>query len=186
MSEDNTDLLNAVTANKSDAEKKIWACRLPKRANQDERKQIQAEVTLEDRSGYFAVSTCPITKTVEDRLEQMSLVVTKEHYGNNHMRLGKYICARCQTLLYSSSAKFKGPCIWPSFRTGVDNDSSLHLNKVDTYNNYDCPVFEVYCGNCNLFLGHRFEDGRGHGDDHVDARWRHCVLSLSLDFKPQG
>ena len=31
---------------------------------------------------------------------------------------------------------------------------------------------------------HMFEDGVKKGDTHPDAQWRHCVLSLSLVFKP--
>ena len=33
---------------------------------------------------------------------------------------------------------------------------------------------------------HMFEDGAEHGDTHPNARWRHCVLSLSLEFQPQN
>ena len=42
-----------------------------------------------------------------------------------------------------------------------------------SYNGYGCEVAEVYCGGCELFLGHKFEDAKRHGDDHPDARWRY-------------
>jgi peptide methionine sulfoxide reductase MsrB len=45
--------------------------------------------------------------------------------------------------------------------------------KVPSYNGYKCRVYEVYCGGCRLFLGHKFEDGPAKGDKHPDARWRH-------------
>ena len=35
------------------------------------------------------------------------------------------------------------------------------------------PRIEVYCGGCELFLGHRFEDAREKGDVHPRAQWRH-------------
>ena len=50
------------------------------------------------------------------------------------------------------------------------------------YNQYTCAVKELYCKKCRLFLGHAFEDGATTGDTHPEARWRHCVLSLSLMF----
>eukprot|EP00045_Choanoeca_perplexa_P016945 m.235666 g.235666 ORF g.235666 m.235666 type:complete len:187 (-) comp17407_c0_seq5:487-1047(-) len=167
---------------KSEAEQVVWACRLPKQASTAKRAEIKAKTSLENRQAYFDLCSYPITKEIEDAMEQMSLVVTKEHYGNSHTSTGSFSCARCQALLYDSSAKFNGPCIWPSFRAGAQHDSTLCFNRVETYNNYTCPVFEIYCDGCKLFLGHRFEDGRSQGDEHVDARWRHCVLSLSLTF----
>ena len=61
---------------------------------------------------------------------------------------------------------------------------SLHTLCVPhgAYNQYTCEVHELYCGSCHLFLGHAFEDGVACGDTHAEARWRHCVLSLSLAF----
>ena len=94
-----------------------------------------------------------------------------------------YACARCAHILYASGDKFVGPCLWPSFRSGA-RTGSLHTRRVPTgaYNQYTCAVEELYCGACRLFLGHQFEDGVACGDEHPQARWRHCVLSLSLRF----
>jgi peptide methionine sulfoxide reductase MsrB len=50
---------------------------------------------------------------------------------------------------------------------------SLLTRHVLSYNKYTCRVFEVYCGGCQLFLGHKFEDGAAKGDKHPQARWRH-------------
>ena len=124
-------------------------------------------------------------------MEQISSIVSKENYAD-HWQAGVYRCARCSRPLYESSAKFVGPCLWPSFRAAIgssdsDNESgALHTIEVPrgAYNHYTCLVHELYCGSdsCRLFLGHSFEDGVACGDTHKDARWRHCVLSLSLEF----
>lgn len=57
-------------------------------------------------------------------MEQMSFVVTTEKYSD-FWEEGTYFCARCDHALYSSEAKFQGPCMWPSFR-GVATQSSVH------------------------------------------------------------
>ena len=81
---------------------------------------------------------------------------------------GTYACARCSTFLYDSSAKWRGPCVWASFREGAN----LELRVVQPYNNYSVDVAEVYCAQCKLFIGHRFEDGVEKGDTHPAARYR--------------
>ena len=85
-------------------------------------------------------------------MEQMSLAVTREHYGNNFWQDGEYACARCERRLYLSGAKFNGPCIWPSFREGATPDA-LAVVPVAHYNNYACAATALYCGGCDLFLG---------------------------------
>ena len=159
-------------------------CRLPAKLAAQEREAIRATVTLSDRAAYFELSSCPVTESIEQRMEQISTVVSKEQY-NAHWESGLYACARCGQALYSSADKFVGPCMWPSFRKGHAR-SSLHTLPVPTgaYNRYTCEVHELYCGGCHLFLGHQFEDGAECGDTHPEAGWRHCVLSLSLAFVP--
>ena len=169
----------------------VWehhTCRLPQRTTADDRATIQQAITLADRSAYFALSCCPIRHEVEQRMEQISTIVSRENY-NDHWDAGTYSCARCAHVLYDSKSKFVGPCLWPSYRTGVASSAAgivagLHTIAVPTgsYNQYTCDVREVYCGGCKLFLGHQFADGRTCGDVHPDAHWRHCVLSLSLSF----
>ena len=153
----------------------------------------------------------------EDRIEELSF---QAGGGKEEFRYfwgaGTYHCARCALPLYSSKAKWNGPCVWPSFRAAVvelpgghedkqlvvpnsdpdiDGDAasentksinskatptssdsvtlSLRTKEVFNYNNYTCRVFEVYCGGCQLFVGHKFEDGAQKGDSHPEARWRH-------------
>lgn len=129
---------------------------------------------------FFAMSSFPISQDAEREMEQASLVVTKENLATE-WSAGIYCCASCTNRLYTSDAKFEGPCLWPSFRCASSGSTSLELRRVEGYNQYTCETFEIYCKQCKLFLGHMFEDGK-ETDTHADARWRHCVLSLSLVF----
>lgn len=104
-------------------------------------------------------------------MELLSDIITWGEQYNPHWEKGTYVCARCQHPLYSSVDKWKGPCVWPSFRRAVAPDAIYSLEVVG-YNNYTCTVRERYCGKCKLFIGHQFEDGVVKGDTHPDAQWR--------------
>eukprot|EP00051_Salpingoeca_urceolata_P006283 m.83300 g.83300 ORF g.83300 m.83300 type:complete len:165 (-) comp14761_c2_seq9:115-609(-) len=145
-----------------------------------EKFKLLAETSLEDREPFFGLNECPITPETEKLMEEVSGVASEEHL-KDEWAAGEYQCARCQRPLYPSTSKFKGPCVWPSFRQPCSGDS-LHEIEVTEYNGYECAVREIYCGGCKLFLGHMFEDGAVKGDSHPDAHWRHCVLTLSLEF----
>jgi peptide-methionine (R)-S-oxide reductase len=108
----------------------------------------------------------------EDDMELLSDIVTWGEMYLNHWEDGVYTCSRCHKYLYHSRDKFIGPCVWPSFRSPVTEDA-ISTRVVYPYNNYEVTVMEVYCNNCNLFIGHQFEDGVEKGDAHADAHWRH-------------
>ena len=120
---------------------------------------------------YFDLSCYPISVTSELDMELLSDIVTWGEMYTNIFEEGTYVCAQCQNALYSSNDKWKGPCVWPSFRKAVDSNAILSREVVG-YNNYTCAVKERYCCKCRLFLGHQFEDGIAKGDKHPDARWR--------------
>lgn len=129
-------------------------------------------VSLENRSVYHQVSCRPITKAAEDDMELLSDIVTWGEIYLHEWRDGNYLCSRCNRVLYKSDDKWRGPCVWPSFRKAASEDA-LSTTIVYPYNNYMCEVREVYCGGCDLFLGHMFEDAVKHGDTHIDAKYRH-------------
>ena len=166
----------------ADEEWEPITCRMPVKLKADEKAKVLASTSLNERSPYFDISCCPITHAVEQRMEQVSTTVSKENY-NDFWGEGCYHCARCAHALYGGDSKFVGPCMWPSFRKGYSPDS-LHATEVPrgSYNEYVCDVHELYCGKCQLFLGHQFADGVACGDTHPEAGQRHCVLSLSLNF----
>lgn len=129
-------------------------------------------INEENLDNYHKISCRPITKRAEDDMELISDIVTWGERYLHHWKKGIYKCSRCLTPLYSSQDKYKGPCIWPSFRQPIEEDS-ISKSRVYPYNKYEVAVDEVYCGKCDLFIGHRFEDARAKGDIHPDAHWRH-------------
>eukprot|EP00037_Helgoeca_nana_P019439 m.189802 g.189802 ORF g.189802 m.189802 type:complete len:203 (-) comp24864_c0_seq1:1075-1683(-) len=173
---------NSSTTQIDDPSQDLKTCRLPAAVSIDERTKIRQEVTLVDRSKYYALNSCPIPDDAERRMEQVSKVVTSEALASC-WDSGRYSCSRCDRPLYSSGAKFQGPCMWPSFREALGQDAlkSVAVPR-GAYNGYECEVNEEYCGKCHLFLGHSLKDGAETGDTHPSAEWRHCVLSLSLKF----
>jgi len=71
---------------------------------------------------------------------------------NDHHEEGVYVCAKCASPLFDSSCKFnyQGD-YWPSFRSFLQNQIK---RQIDIGN-----IYEVMCANCNLHLGHEFDDG---------------------------
>ena len=125
-----------------------------------------------NRENYFKISCRPITENAENDMELISDIVTWGEEYLHHWEEGVYRCSRCLRSVYSSGAKWVGPCVWPSFRAPITNDA-ISTTQLSVYKSYDVVVKEVYCGGCSLFLGHQFEDGKRKGDRHPDARWRH-------------
>jgi len=114
---------------------------------------------------------------VEDDLEDISGVVSNEVFLNE-WRDGIYACSQCDQELYSSHDKWRGPCAWPSWRKPVSQSAVrthdvFHDEWTQGYNGYKCEVLELYCSQCNLFLGHQFADAAEKGDTHPAAEWRH-------------
>ena len=91
---------------------------------------------------------------------------------------GVYLCRRCDSPLYRSGDKFDAHCGWPAFD---DEIPGAVTRKPDP----DGFRTEIECARCGAHLGHVFPDGRLAGDTCPDADLRYCVLSSSLEFKPQ-
>ena len=93
---------------------------------------------------------------------------------NNFYEAGTFICRACKSSLYESSAKFNSGCGWPSFDDEIPGAivryEDLSGNRVRT---------EICCAKCDGHLGHVF-----YGENITDKDTRHCVNSLSIQFKP--
>jgi peptide-methionine (R)-S-oxide reductase len=93
---------------------------------------------------------------------------------NTHYDNGVYSCAACGNDLFKSDQKFDSGCGWPSFDDEIEGAIE---RKRDT--THGMIRTEIMCSNCGSHLGHVFNDGP------TPTGIRHCVNSLSLDFKKE-
>lgn len=89
----------------------------------------------------------------------------------NHYDKGTYTCRQCDAELFKSENKFDSFTGWPSFDDAVEG-------AVKEVPDADGMRVEIVCANCGGHLGHVFK-----GEGMTDKDTRHCVNSISLDFK---
>ncbi|SMN20117.1 similar to Saccharomyces cerevisiae YCL033C MXR2 Methionine-R-sulfoxide reductase, involved in the response to oxidative stress [Maudiozyma saulgeensis] len=94
---------------------------------------------------------------------------------------GVYHCANCDAPIYKSDSKFDSACGWPAFNHEMSNDALTY--HVD--NTMGMERTEICCAKCGGHMGHVF---KGEGWDKLlglPKDERHCVNSLSLNFKKE-
>ena len=93
----------------------------------------------------------------------------------NHFENGKYVCAACENVLFTSDSKFNSDCGWPSFDKAIEGSV-----KYNTDLSYGMERIEVVCAKCDGHLGHVFEDG----PEETTGK-RFCTNSVSIKFIPE-
>ncbi|MEQ6122800.1 peptide-methionine (R)-S-oxide reductase MsrB [Pseudotenacibaculum sp. MALMAid0570] len=93
---------------------------------------------------------------------------------NDNKKKGVYVCAACNTPLYSSKHKYDSGSGWPSFDRAIANSVELDVDYKIGY-----ARTELKCATCGGHLGHSFKDG-----PRETTGERHCINGVALKFKP--
>ena len=85
---------------------------------------------------------------------------------------GTYHCKQCNQGLFSSEDKFHSGSGWPCFDNALEGQVDKKMNKA-------IGKMEVFCKNCEGFLGYLYT-----GENFTDRQRRYNLSSLALRFKP--
>ena len=105
------------------------------------------------------------------KTEPRGITIAKGGFDDHFVPDGLYLCAACDTALYTSAMKLDCGCGWPGFWTNVKD---MVAERTE-----DDGRTEIICSACCSHLGHVF---RGEGFKNRDSNERHCVNSVSLKF----
>jgi peptide-methionine (R)-S-oxide reductase len=94
--------------------------------------------------------------------------------------VGTYVCAGCDTPLFSSKDKFPSGTGWPSFAATLETVEEEELDPVQSR----LAGREVRCRSCGGHLGDKFYDGWVYvGTSAAKTGKRYCIDGAALIFK---
>lgn len=85
---------------------------------------------------------------------------------------GRFSCAACGNVLFSSDTKFDSGTGWPSFEDALPDAVEFHRDD-----SHGMVRTEVTCAKCGSHLGHVFDDGPG------ETGKRYCINSVCLKME---
>ena len=92
---------------------------------------------------------------------------------NHEKRAGRFLCAGCGQVLFSSETKYESGTGWPSFYAPVAG-----AVETGTDTSHLMTRTEVHCSRCGGHLGHVFEDGP------APTGQRYCMNGVAMTFVP--
>jgi len=93
---------------------------------------------------------------------------------NNEKRCGIFVCAGCDSELFSSTAKYDSRTGWPSFWMPISKEAVGESRDTS----YGMVRIEIHCAHCGGHLGHVFNDGP------PPTGLRYCMNGDAMLFKP--